>query len=128
MLENTAKQCIPSLKLGDLSERKMQAVSRIPAVFLTTKNSHKVEPADFDPLSQSPNLLDSTGTAKHRPCVCPCLQLPVNAMSKDLCWPRPSPHRTLLKPFCLQIVNSEKHETSCQIGYLFLFEQHPLRK
>ena len=44
MLENTAKQCIPSLELGDLSERKMQAVSRIPAVFLTTKNSHKVEP------------------------------------------------------------------------------------
>jgi hypothetical protein len=46
MLENTAKQCIPSLGLGDLSERKMQAVSRIPAVFLTTKNSHKVEPAE----------------------------------------------------------------------------------
>ena len=44
MLENTAKQCIPSLEIGDLSERKMQAVSRIPAVFLTTKNSHKVEP------------------------------------------------------------------------------------
>jgi len=44
MLENTAKQCIPSLELGDLSERKMQAVSRFPAVFLTTKNSHKVEP------------------------------------------------------------------------------------
>ena len=45
MLENTAKQCLSSLELGDLSERKMQAVSRIPAVFLTTKNSHKVEPA-----------------------------------------------------------------------------------
>jgi len=40
MLENTAKQCLSSLELGDLSERKMQAVSRIPAVFLTTKNSH----------------------------------------------------------------------------------------
>jgi hypothetical protein len=96
MLENTAKQCIPSLELGDLSERKMQAVSRIPAVFLTTKNSHKVEPGDFEPLSQSPNLLDSTGTNKHRPCVCPCLQLLVNAMSKDLCWPCPSQYRTLL--------------------------------
>tara|TARA_B110000003_G_scaffold238819_1_gene244606 strand:- start:72 stop:413 length:342 start_codon:yes stop_codon:yes gene_type:complete len=49
MLENTAKQCIPSLELGDLSERKMQAVSRIPAVFLTTKNSHKVEPKGLEP-------------------------------------------------------------------------------
>ena len=37
MLENTAKQCLSSLELGDLSERKMQAVSRITAVFLTTK-------------------------------------------------------------------------------------------
>tara|TARA_Y100000385_G_scaffold206180_1_gene213681 strand:- start:708 stop:1079 length:372 start_codon:yes stop_codon:yes gene_type:complete len=57
----------------------------------------QVEPADFEPLSQSPNLLDSNGTAKHRPCVCPCLQLPVNAMSKDLCWPCPSQYRTLLQ-------------------------------
>jgi hypothetical protein len=48
MLVNTAKQCIPSLEIGDLSERKMQAVSRIPAVFLTTKNSHKVEPGVSD--------------------------------------------------------------------------------
>jgi len=87
-----------------------------------------MKPADFEPLSQSPNLLDSTGTSKHRPCVCPCLQLPVNAMSKDLCWPCPSQYRILLKPFCLQIVNSLKHKTSYQIGYLFLFEQHPLRK
>jgi hypothetical protein len=54
MLENTAKQCIPSLELGDLSERKMQAVSRIPAVFLTTKNSHKVEPAGVDPPLSTP--------------------------------------------------------------------------
>ena len=61
--------------------------------FLHTEN---VEPADFEPLSQSPNLLDSTGTAKHRPCVRPCLQLPVNGMSKDLCWPCPSQYRTLL--------------------------------
>ena len=42
-----------------------------------------MKPADFEPLSQSPNLLDSTGTSKHRPCVCPCLQLPFNGMSKE---------------------------------------------
>ena len=52
MLENTAKQCIPSLEIGDLSERKMQAVSCIPAVFLTTKNSHKVEPPGVEPGSK----------------------------------------------------------------------------
>jgi hypothetical protein len=55
MLENTAKQCIPSLELGDLSKRKMQAVSRIRAVFLTTKNSHKVEPAEVYTPPLTPN-------------------------------------------------------------------------
>ena len=60
MLENTAKQCIPSLELGDLSERKMQAVSRIHAVFLTTKNSHKVEPAGVEPASKQGQLVLST--------------------------------------------------------------------
>ena len=55
MLENTAKQCIPSLELGDLSERKMQAVSRIHAVFLTTKNSHKVEPGEVYTPPLTPN-------------------------------------------------------------------------
>ena len=74
-MDNVGKHCIPSLEIGDLTERKMQAVSRIPAVFLTTKNSHQVEPADFEPLSQSPNLLDSKRTAKHRPCGRPCSQL-----------------------------------------------------
>ena len=60
MLENTAKQCIPSLEIGDLSERKMQAVSRIPAVFLTTKNSHKVEPAGVEPASKQGRTVIST--------------------------------------------------------------------
>ena len=60
MLENTAKQCLSSLELGDLSERKMQAVSRIPAVFLTTKNSHKVEPGGVEPPSKQGQLEFST--------------------------------------------------------------------
>jgi len=58
MLENTAKQCLSSLELGDLSERKMQAVSRIPAVFLTTKNSHKVDPAGQKPNTLNPDLVN----------------------------------------------------------------------
>ena len=60
MLENTAKQCLSSLELGDLSERKMQAVSRIPAVFLTTKNSHKVEPGGVEPPSKQGHTVIST--------------------------------------------------------------------
>ena len=61
-MDNVGKQCIPSLELGDLSERKMQAVSRIPAVFLTTKNSHFMEPLGPSPLT--PPLRGTIDAAK----------------------------------------------------------------
>ena len=107
-LENTGPHWKTPENTGNNGSHKMLKIRGIAANLGIKKPAlsgnaghfiHKVqvEPADFEPLSQSPNLLDSTGTAKHRPCVCPCLQLPVNAMSKDLCWPCPSQYRTLIQ-------------------------------